>query len=332
MPVEPFTHLLQALRFCAFVSVFCLPVVLLLWFGSRRRRPLLPPSRRRTVPWTVLEAALVLVITVVIQWSIARILSAAETLPADERAWRLLCTQLIAFPFNLAACVLVPWAVSGAQPYQLGLTCHRFRQDIVLGYLAWLLVTPAIYALYGFVLHSAERVPHEVEQLVVARPESTSWLVVLAVALLAAPVGEELALRGLLQPSLIRQPLGCDLVVLALLLIAISFWTDKLLEGWAPEHAWFVAALIVLGPGYFGVDRLTRGRPELNHACRGVFATSAVFAALHPWPSSVPLFVLALVLGWLRQRTQSLTAPITAHFLFNVVGLLPLMYQPMAPR
>jgi membrane protease YdiL (CAAX protease family) len=292
----------------------------------------LPPARQRAVPWTVLEATLVLGISVIVQWSIARILGASESLPADERAWRLLCTQLIAFPFNLAACVLVPWIISGAKPYQLGLTCHHIRQDIILGYLAWLLVTPAIYTLYGFVLHSAERVPHEVEQLVVARPESASWLVVLSVALLAAPVGEEIALRGLLQPSLIRQPLGCDLVILALLLIAVSFWTDRLLEGWAPEHAWFIAALLVLGPGYFGMDRLTRRRTEQNHASRGIFATSAVFAALHSWPSSVPLFVLALVLGWLRQRTQSLAAPITAHFLFNVVGLLPLMYQQLSPR
>jgi len=56
-----------------------------------------------------------------------------------------------------------------------------------------------------------------------------------------------------------------------------------------------------------------------------VFGSSAVFSAMHVSPIAVPpIFVLALVLGWLFVRTRSLTVCIVAHSVFNGFGLAAL--------
>ncbi len=57
-----------------------------------------------------------------------------------------------------------------------------------------------------------------------------------------------------------------------------------------------------------------------------IVGSTAVFSLLHlsNWPAPIALLLLALVLGWLAVRTQSLVAPITLHVLFNAVATLGL--------
>jgi membrane protease YdiL (CAAX protease family) len=50
---------------------------------------------------------------------------------------------------------------------------------------------------------------------------------------------------------------------------------------------------------------------------------SLLFAFVHVTPSIfIPLFVLALALTWLYEKTDTLLAPIFAHALFNAAGLI----------
>ncbi len=53
------------------------------------------------------------------------------------------------------------------------------------------------------------------------------------------------------------------------------------------------------------------------------FGVSFLFALIH-WNAAafIPLFLLALVLTWLYERTDSLLVPIMAHALFNAVNLI----------
>ena len=53
-----------------------------------------------------------------------------------------------------------------------------------------------------------------------------------------------------------------------------------------------------------------------------------VFAALHApqWPAPIPLFVLALGLGIVYERTGSLLAPICMHAVFNGFSTLMLFH------
>lgn len=63
-----------------------------------------------------------------------------------------------------------------------------------------------------------------------------------------------------------------------------------------------------------------------KNAYLALFGSAMVFAVFHTetWPAPVPLLFLALVLGWLAVRTQSLIACITLHALFNLVSLIAL--------
>jgi membrane protease YdiL (CAAX protease family) len=94
-----------------------------------------------------------------------------------------------------------------------------------------------------------------------------------------------------------------------------------------PEEKYADAALASDGP--YTPDSPSNSRePDsmLSHA-RGIYATAALFAIIHVWPTPIPLFLLGLLLGWLAYRTQSLVAPITLHFLFNAVACLLVLSQ-----
>ncbi len=55
---------------------------------------------------------------------------------------------------------------------------------------------------------------------------------------------------------------------------------------------------------------------------------SALFALIHfSAPIFLPLFVLALALTWLYERTEGLLAPMAAHSLFNAANLVILLTQ-----
>lgn len=58
-----------------------------------------------------------------------------------------------------------------------------------------------------------------------------------------------------------------------------------------------------------------------------IVLSSVIFAAAHSdaWPAPIPLFILALFLGYLAYRTTSLVASITLHATFNAVSMLVLI-------
>ena len=60
----------------------------------------------------------------------------------------------------------------------------------------------------------------------------------------------------------------------------------------------------------------------------GLILTSLLFAFIHnSAPIFVPLFMFALALTWLYQKTEGLAAPIVAHSLFNATNLGLLVLQ-----
>jgi membrane protease YdiL (CAAX protease family) len=76
-------------------------------------------------------------------------------------------------------------------------------------------------------------------------------------------------------------------------------------------------ALLAVGLGV--VWRFTRTGAR---RVRAVYATAALFAMMHAsvWPNPVPLFLLALALGWLAVRTNGILVPAIVHGLFNAVS------------
>ena len=99
----------------------------------------------------------------------------------------------------------------------------------------------------------------------------------------------------------------------------------SLLEGSAATWALVVVSSVLLAP--LGEELLFRGlflgslRAAGAPAVPAVIGVALLFAAVHPPQDWAPLFALALVLGWSRERTGSVRPAVVAHALFNALML-----------
>ncbi len=106
-----------------------------------------------------------------------------------------------------------------------------------------------------------------------------------------------------------------------LLVNADSWWMRGYLAFFAVVLAPVAEEFIFRGVLFPFVKQL--GWPKL--AWIGV---SLIFAFIHlNAPTFVPLFVLALALTWLYEKTDCLLAPIAAHSLFNTANVVILFIQ-----
>jgi membrane protease YdiL (CAAX protease family) len=316
-------------------AALCAP----LWLGRPRDR-LLPAQRRRLVSWGGFEVVLVFVN----QWAWAVLVLAVllqtlgEPQSPDEEKLRAYLANAIALPLALVTSVLLLWRASGTRPYQLGLSLGRWRQDVLLGFLGWLVLTPIVLGLNlvvtWCVILVTKEVPkvHELSRLPSLGEPLLGWILLWVNAVAAAPLWEEFFFRGVVQRWLGSRRWGGHLAMAFLLAVpgveaAVAFYRpdDRLGEFWK-EHALFVLAVVV---GYVGLLAALWRRGERRDAVGPViYCTAALFAYYHPWPTEPAIFVLGLGLGWLAYRTQSLVGPIVLHALFNMLACLTAVFGP----
>jgi len=99
-----------------------------------------------------------------------------------------------------------------------------------------------------------------------------------------------------------------------------SWWMRVYLGAFAVVLAPVAEEFIFRGMLYPFVKQL--GWPRLAW-----FGVSFAFALVHDDAATfVPLFVLALALTWLYEKTDNLLAPIAAHSLFNAANLVILCF------
>jgi membrane protease YdiL (CAAX protease family) len=129
--------------------------------------------------------------------------------------------------------------------------------------------------------------------------------------------------------------------VVVLLLQDASMWTLTKL-GWPPEDeaavkllsdakSWWTSAYlgvfaVVIAPvaeEFFFRGMLFPFVKRIGFPGLAWFGVSGLFALIHADAATfVPLFVFALALTWLYEKTDNLLAPITAHALFNAGNLV----------
>jgi membrane protease YdiL (CAAX protease family) len=328
-----------------------IPLLVLAHFLPRGR-PFLPVQRCRAAPWTVVEVGLAFV--VYLCWPLV-LLVCKETLrlggfftwlygpgfagnsSAAQR--EVLWTAVLTCPFQVLALVNLVRSMSGAHLYQLGLTGSRLKQNLVVGWLGWLIVTPPVLALHVAVLWiytawlHVRPEEHALIKLAQDHLLAVEWVLVLLSAIVVAPIQEELLFRGIMQPWLLGRSRRSDAVMAIAFGCAILFRSDKLKEAF---HAGSVETflheltpagfVLLLIPCYLGSARLFR-RWFPPRVTRAFFATSLLFAMFHAsvWPTPVPLFFLALALSYLSYRTQSLVPAVLLHALFNAVASIDLV-------
>lgn len=278
---------------------------------------LLPRQRYRAVPWSwphLLGAFLISAILpgMAVTWFRALL---PEWDPLVSGMWAV----LFAFPFQVLAILGFLRAASGALPYQMGLSADRLGQNLVLGFLFLLGLLPIVFmtnALVDWIFRTILNEQPESHPLMKLARDG-EWFILVVTATVVAPVTEELLFRGLVQPWAERAR-GGDGVMLVAFLMALVQRAAPLLKGEEAgdyqqvlqelEPALFVLLMV---PGYLAVRRL--------RSWGAIWASSLLFAAAHSnvWPSPIALFILALGLGYLAYRTQSLVGPIVVHSLFN---------------
>ncbi len=265
-----------------------------------------------------------------------------------DRVRLTLWVAIMAFPLQALTVPVLLTLRHGTRAAALGLTTRRFALDSLRGWLVWVVLTPIVAAVHigvSWVYGATHGLPpdrHPVQQLAEARDVlPVEWVLLIGSAVIAAPFLEELLFRGLVQPWLSRRSYGNPIVWGVCLGLAFLDLLHKRglppidrLSEWPAnvrdlEPAVFV---VLLGPGVLLFPRLVRRWLPDPNVSAAIYTTSLFFAISHVsvWPTPVPLFLLALGLGYLAHRTGSLVGPILCHSLFNGVACVTLLGEALS--
>lgn len=314
-----------------------------LWIASRwrRHRPLVEFEPRRTPPWGIVDAVVLFVAWLMLQTTLLVICRAVQGLPlafdpdapsvADQRAQVVaaLWADLLAAPLALVWLRLV----RGVTLADLGISTTHLGLDLGRGAVAFAAISLPVYGLQ-VVLTQFFPSHHPAIELLKENPDPTTVLNTVLMAALAAPLCEELLFRLVLQGGLegaearfLRggNPDGNSPApstsppsdARATPPAAVEMPADQWVAAAAPTE------VSPAEPPPFP------GRPRLWGLPPGtwpILASSTLFALMH-WqhgPDPIPLFVLALALGYLYRQTHRLLPSITVHVLLNSCSLLGL--------
>jgi membrane protease YdiL (CAAX protease family) len=186
---------------------------------------LLPRQRRLSVPWSAGEVFVAFVLVNVL-WPAAMHYALAQraSLPSGLAP---MVSVAASVPFGIVSVLLVMHAASETQLYQLGLHGHRLGRNMLLGVLAWLVVTPLAYLVHAAMVSLFGRGDeHPLQQTIRENPTAAAVALVVLVAVVAAPLSEEFLFRGVLQPWLTRHRWGP--VAVTLIAFGLAF-----LSGWS---------------------------------------------------------------------------------------------------
>jgi membrane protease YdiL (CAAX protease family) len=210
---------------------------------------------------------------------------------------------------------------------QMGLRLGQLPLGIAGGIVTLFVLFPLV-CLCEFVVdeiyrqfHLKQAEAHELLQLMGKTHDHRVVVIAIAMAAIVAPVLEELIFRGMIQTMFGRMfsfafgppRITAEPIVSALPLNIPSQHLDS--NGLEYQSA--------------PAPKLPSDAPPIGHRARwaAVVMTSAIFAAIHIEPAFMPpIFVLALGLGYVYERTGNMWMNITAHSLFNSVQILIFFY------
>src|SRR5262245_59747018 len=233
---------------------------------------------------------------------------------------------VLSVPYIVVLVLATLWWISGTRPRRVGVWSWRWANNLSLGFFVWGILTPLVFAIhYGahYVHESAFGFPrhlHPLEQIFREEAASVEWAMLVAQAIFMAPLLEEVLFRGVLLPWLAKGPFRSAAVWFVALGLALIRYDSKI-----PMESLIAVAFVMIA-GAVGALATSR-EPGPEWRWRAILGSSILFAMFHvdAWPAPVPLFFLALGLGWLAQRTRSLVGPIVLHSLFNAVSTIMLL-------
>ncbi len=215
-------------------------------------------------------------------------------------------TELLIFVFV----IIISMIVRRDALRLIGLRIQQLPLGVIGGIITMFVLFPLIMMTELFVtkcflwLHRQPPKPHEVLQLIGETRDRRVMLIGILMATMVAPLFEELFFRGMMQTMLGR-------------LINCAFRTERITNAESSQPSSAVTISTANQP--------ILGAPAIGYRARwlAVIITAAAFAASHIEPAFLaPIFVLALGLGYVYERTGNLWMTIAAHSAFNSLQIL----------
>jgi membrane protease YdiL (CAAX protease family) len=236
-----------------------------LWLWSWRWRGSLLPRCRpwRPVPWGGLEVLCLLLVYLLLPEVFQQLLVRFGG-PIEKSDLRQFLAGALAFPVQVALIFLTLWNVHRARPFQIGIHTNRLSANVILGYLGWLVLTPSALAVEVLTVWcytqwtGSPPKPNEIVKVLESSQSVLVWALFWFLAVVAAPVLEELMFRGLVQGWLLSFPLVRPAVAIAMASVL-----------WSGLHPWpDPVPLFVLGLGLGWLAWRTRSLigPMVLHA------------------------------------------------------------------
>jgi membrane protease YdiL (CAAX protease family) len=273
----------------------------------------------------------------------------------EQQAARMIAlhwASVLAFPIILLMIRFLIKESSMEKPTPLGFSVHRWKPNLVLGYLGWLIITPICFATFILVnwlfFKLTGELPDKHPATEIGLIAGTrEWILFGVQVLLVAPILEEVLFRGVLLPWSFQRPIkkrrhqnvivpheGRPYIVYGFaVLVALLMQSDHLKTAFQNSD-WNQLSyrltpllfILLLAPIlYFVPKSRTIGswlRIRSPQTGRAIIANACLFAGVHgTWPSPIPIFLLGLMLAYLTVRTRSLWTPILFHSLFNAVSV-----------
>ncbi|HUY92328.1 MAG TPA: CPBP family glutamic-type intramembrane protease [Pirellulales bacterium] len=304
----------------------------------RRGAPLVAYEPRGPFPAKLLDLFVIAVFYVLTNLAVYVVLYGAAT-PSDGETPALrdvvvaLAATALTNLLTMGLAILWIRGRSGASWADLGFGLDKAADDLRLGLAAFAAVSVPVYVLQGF-LSQFVREQHPIIELLLKHREP--WLLALsgASAVLVAPLAEEFFFRVLLQgwvESLVApaEPSPAETPSAAVQEPPIIFGPAD------PDHPYSPAPSTAEA---FEVEPLpVEEGAQLPPAARirvagvrwdraAILFSSAIFALMHlgHGAAPIPLFFLALALGYLYQRTGRLLPSVTVHLCLNACSLAAL--------
>lgn len=336
----------------AFVTAV-LAASLFLWWNAidrwRSGEPLLPAASHPSPGWDLLDVGIA--VGCWLGFNVAAIfaiqgllhLPAAEldSLGVDDQKTALLVLELA----NLATCAVVALIFRIRHKLSLrdlGWDARYLFQDVLLGLKAFAMLVPIVYGLQ-FVLTQLVDSKHPLIEMLKENPDPAFFAVAAFAAVIAAPITEEFFFRVVLQGWLERvfsdrrnasdelghgtrpETVGLDSPSAASEIYEAKLVTEPFSEP-ATSHPFGDQAAPTPAFTPANENKTVSVTKDARPSFWPIAGSSLVFAISH-WshgPDPIPLFVFAVGLGYLYQRTNRILPSIVLHLLLNLCSLIAL--------
>lgn len=331
--------MLPALLGVAFFLAFMLASLSLwTWAGARvaKGEPILARDPHRLAVWGFVDLLVTVIGLIVLQIVAGQVLHRAGMLA--DGAERSLDDYFLALMAS-AVCSVATFILSvlwialrtKACASDLGFRVDRLGRDVVLGVAAFVMLAPLVFGVQMVFVLIMGPTQHPLILMLQKTPDLRLFFAAGLNAVLVAPVVEEYFFRALwqgwteslrwpvsLEEALLGRREGMPAVAEPSALVA----STPALHSENPSAAALVEALA-------SNPAASQDISPQHVVWWPILLSAALFALAHVrhGPDGIALFVLAIGLGYLYQRTRSLTPSIVVHFLLNATSMVMLGVQ-----